>query len=77
MPTPNEIGLRIENLVAGAITAGLLILVAVLVGPGLALLGFLTVALILSMLIALGPKPSPQISESRPEVQSRTPFTYR
>ena len=77
MSRDKELVLRIETLVAGAITAGLLILVAVLLGPVLALLGFLAVAVLLSILVALGPKTSPQIAEPGSNSQARTQFTYR
>ena len=77
MSTDKQIVLRIETLVAGAITAGLLILVAVLLGPVLALLGFFVVTMLLSILVALGPKPSPQITEPGSDAQARTQLTFR
>jgi len=77
MSTDKEIILRIETLVAGAITAGLLVLVTVLLGPVLALLGFFVVAMLLSILVALGPKTSAQITEPGSNSQARTQFTYR
>jgi hypothetical protein len=77
MSTDKEIVLRIETLVAGAITAGLLILVAVLLGPVLALLGFFVVAMLLSMLVALVPKSRAQISDHGTDAQARSQFEYR
>lgn len=77
MSTPNEIGLRIETLTAGAITAGLLILIAVVLGPVLALLGFFMVALILSILVALVPKSRPQIADRGTDAQAGSQFEYR
>jgi uncharacterized membrane protein len=76
MSTDQQIVLRIETLVAGAITAGLLILVAVLLGPVLALVGFFAVVLVLSILLALGPKAGRRSPESA-DAEVRTQFTYR
>jgi hypothetical protein len=70
MSTNEEIGLRIENLVDGAITAGLLIMLAVLVGPVRALLGFFMLTLVLSIFIALSPKSRPQMPGSGPDAHA-------